>query len=396
MYTICMNYNRTIYNDLLNNIGVKPVTILFGARQVGKTTLLNRLMTEFKKPLYLAGDDPKSAALLEGKSAPELVSLLSSYDLVVIDEAQKIKDIGTILKLIADNLPHAKVVASGSSSFELANKLSEPLTGRNRKYYLYPLSVTELADAGGRVKTEQELTTSMLFGGYPQIANADSHEEKKRLLQELVGDYLFKDLFLFGDIRNGFAFKKLVQLLALRSGSEIAYAELAKEVGISRETVWGYITLLEQAFIVFRLLPLYTNKTKEINKSHKIFFYDSGVRNALIGNFEDFALRGDKGAVLENFFIAEKYKERAYARRDTELHFWRNRQGAEVDFVENTPTMSEVMAYECKWKASAKMPPSFRNLYPKAQWASITVNNVVEQLLREKDTNKVTKDFPSL
>lgn len=376
-----MNYTRAIYNDLLKNIGVKPITILFGARQVGKTTLLKELMKEFAKPLYLAGDDPKTATLLEGKSAAELVALLSSYDLVVIDEAQKIQDTGTVLKLIADNVPNAKVIASGSSSFELANKLSEPLTGRNRKYYLYPLSVPELTDAFGRVETEQELSTTMLYGGYPQIVSAKIPEEKKRLLQELVGDYLFKDLFLFGDIRNAFAFKKLVQLLALRSGSEISYAELAKEVGISRETVWNYVTLLEQTFIVFRLLPLYTNKTKEINKNHKIFFYDSGVRNALIGNFEDLSLRSDKGAVLENFFIAEKYKERAYTRRDTELHFWRNRQGGEIDFVENTPTMSKVTAYECKWKANAKMPVSFESLYPGAQWQSVTVDNVVEQLI---------------
>lgn len=383
MYTIPMNYHRTIYNDLLSNIGIKPITILFGARQVGKTTLLKMLMKEFTKPLYMAGDDPKSAVLLEGKSTNELVALLSAYDLVVIDEAQKIKDIGTILKLIADNLPNAKVVASGSSSFELVNKLSEPLTGRNRKYYLYPLSVPELAEAFGRIKTEQELNSAMLFGGYPQIVNAGSVEEKKRLLQKLVGDYLFKDLFLFGDIRNAFAFKKLVQLLALRSGSEISYAELAKEIGVSRETIWNYVTLLEQAFIVFRLLPLYTNKTKEINKNHKIFFYDSGVRNALIGNFEDLSLRGDKGAVLENFFIAEKYKERAYARRDTELHFWRNRQGAEVDFVENTTTMNEVVAYECKWKTNAKMPASFKNIYPEAKWESITIDSVVAQLLGE-------------
>ena len=173
----------------------------------------------------------------------------------------------------------------------------------------------------------------------------------------------------------------MVQLLALRTGSEISYAELSKEVGISRETVWGYVTLLEQAFIVFRLLPLYTNKTKEINKNHKIFFYDSGVRNALIGNFEDFSLRNDKGAVLENFFIAEKYKERAYARRDTELRFWRNRQGAEVDFVENTITMSEITAYECKWKTDAKIPLAFRKMYSQAQWKSITMNTVVERLL---------------
>ena len=373
-----MNYIRTIFNDVYENIGKKPILVLYGARQVGKTTLIKSIMTRFKNPLYLQGDDPKDALLLEGRSAKELSSAVSGYDIVVIDEAQRVKDIGITLKLIADNVEHAKVIATGSSSFDLANKLSEPLTGRNRKFYLYPLSIKELIGSSNVLTVKKNLEEYMTFGTYPQIASANTRQEKTVLIKELAGDYLFKDLFLFGDIRNSFAFEKLVKLLALRVGSEISYSELAKDVGINRETVLNYVNLLEQAFIIFRLTPLYTNKTKEINKSHKIYFYDVGIRNALIGNTDPLELRLDKGAIFENFFIAEKIKERAYTGRDSEIHFWRNRQGAEVDFVESSDMNKNIIAYECKWKEKASAPVSFKNSYPQAKFTSINTQNIVE------------------
>src|SRR3990167_5716525 len=297
-----MNYLRTIFNQLYENIGKKPILVLYGARQVGKTTLIKSILTKFSNTLYLQGDDPKEAMLLEHRSAKELSDLVSGYELTVIDEAQRVKDIGVTLKLIADNVKDVRVIATGSSSFELANKLNEPLTGRNRKFYLYPLSIKEVVDAYGKREVSKELDSAMTFGLYPAIVNATSREEKAILIKELSVDYLFKDLFLFGDIRNSFAFEKLVKLLALRIGSEISYTELAKEVGVSRDTIYNYVNLLEQAFIVFRLTPLFTNKTKEVNKSHKIYFYDTGMRNALIGNADPIDIRPDKGAIFENFF----------------------------------------------------------------------------------------------
>lgn len=383
-----MNYTRTIFEPLLKNIGEKPIVILFGARQVGKTTLIKEIIKRYKSPLYLEGDDPKNAALLEGRSSLELSKIVSGHDLIVIDEAQRVKNIGVVLKLIADNVPGVNVVATGSSAFELANKLSEPLTGRNRKFFLYPLSIPEVVDAYSKINTEKQIEDYLTFGMYPQIVHASGREEKIRLIKELTGDYLFKDLFLFGGIRNSFAFEKLVKLLALRVGSEISYSELAKEVGINRDTIWNYITLLEQAFIIFRLTPLYTNKTKEINKSHKIYFYDVGIRNALVGNFDSLELRSDKGAVFENFFIAEKMKEHAYAGRYTEVHFWRNRAGAEIDFVESTPTNDQVYAYECKWKDVSTAPLSFRTLYPDAHFISITTLNIVDHFVKKVELKK--------
>ncbi len=373
-----MNYARTIFNQLYDNIGKKPILVLYGARQVGKTTLIKSIMSEFPNSLYLQGDDPKEVLLLEHKSAKELSELVSGYDLVIIDEAQRVKDIGVTLKLIADNVENVRVIATGSSSFELANKLNEPLTGRNRKFYLYPLSIKELVDAYGKMQVNKEIDSYLTFGMYPAIVNAVSREEKAILVRELAVDYLFKDLFFFGDIRNSFAFEKLVKLLALRVGSEISYTEIAKEVGVSRDTIYNYVNLLERAFIIFRLIPLYTNKTKEINKSHKIYFYDIGIRNAVIGNADPIEIRPDKGAIFENFFIAEKIKERAYHMHLSDVHFWRNRQGSEIDFVEVMNSSKEIFAYECKWKEIVSAPNSFKTIYPDARFECITTENIVD------------------
>ncbi len=378
-----MNYVRTIFNQLYENIGKKPILVLYGARQVGKTTLIKSIIAKFSNTLYLQGDDPKEALLLLHRSAKELSELVSGYELVVIDEAQRVKDIGITLKLIADNVKQVQVIATGSSSFELANKLNEPLTGRNRKFYLYPLSIKEVVDAYGKIQASKELDSFMTFGMYPAIVNAIGRGEKATLIKELAGDYLFKDLFLFGDIRNSFAFEKLAKLLALRIGSEISYTELAKEVGVSRDTIYNYINLLEQAFIVFRLTPLYTNKTKEINKSHKIYFYDIGIRNALIGNTDPIDVRPDKGAIFENFFIAEKIKERAYSMRSSDIHFWRNRQGSEVDFVESVSASKEIFAYECKWKEKIAKPISFKKAYPNSHFECITTENIVAHFIKK-------------
>jgi predicted AAA+ superfamily ATPase len=373
-----MKYIRTITEDIKDNLSKKPIIVLYGARQVGKTTLVKTIMSDFENPLYLMGDDPKDVLLLEKRSGKELSQLVAGHDLVVIDEAQRVENIEIILKLIADNNPDAKVIATGSSSFDLANKVSEPLTGRNRKFYLYPLSLGEVVRAYGAINIKKQLETYITFGMYPQIVRAQSRAEKALLSKELVNDYLFKDLFLFGDIRNAFAFEKLVKLIALRVGSEISYTELAKEIGISRDTVLNYVTLLEQSFIIFRLTPLYTNKTKEVNKKHKIYFYDTGIRNAILGAHDPLGLRQDKGALFENFFIAEKVKQKAYAGASHEIHFWRNRQDGEVDFVESYNQGEKIFAYECKWKEIVGSPVSFKNLYPNAKFKSVNLENIVD------------------
>jgi len=375
-----MKFTRQITDHITENLGKKPILVLYGARQVGKTTLTKTIMSEFKNPLYLQGDDPKDSAFLQAKSGEELRTLLSGHDLIVIDEAQRIHNVGIVLKLIADNVPNAKVIATGSSSFELANKVTEPLTGRNRKIHLYPLSIQELVNSTSSLAVKKQLEDLLTFGMYPQIVNADSRQDKALLVKELANDYLFKDLFLFGDIRNAFAFEKLVKLLALRVGSEVSYTELAKEVGISRSTIETYVKLLEQSFIIFKLTPLYTNKTKEINKNHKIYFYDTGMRNAVLGAFEPLELRQDKGAVFENFFIAEKMKQHSYQQRDSQVHFWRGRQGGEVDYLEYNQSEDILESFECKWSRGASVPRAFETQYPKAKFTVVTINTIVELL----------------
>lgn len=380
-----MQFIRQIEADFLKAVVKKPVTILYGARQVGKTTFVKAMLSHFGKTLYMQGDDPRDKDLLQNRSTVELKSLTQGYSLLIVDEAQQVENIGTTLKLLADNVPELRIIATGSSSFELANKLNEPLTGRNRKFYLFPLSIPELVAALELRTLENNLETYIRFGSYPEVILAEAEEEKKEALQHLTMDYLFKDLFQFSHIKNPFIFEKLIRLLALRIGSEVSYAELAKEIGISRDTVYSYITLLEQAFIVFRLTPLYSNKIKEINKNHKIYFYDTGIRNAILRAFDPLDLRTDKGALFENFFIAEKVKEWTYSKRETEIHFWRNRQGSEVDFVESkrngSGDVKEIVAYECKWKDSSKMPLAFEHLYPAAHFQAVTAQNIVKLMM---------------
>lgn len=385
-----MNYIRTIESQILEHIMKKPITIIYGARQVGKTTLTQKIMGNFEKPLYIAGDDPKMSPMLSGKSGSELRAVLAGYDLVVIDEAQKIQDIGTILKLIADQGLGIPVIATGSSAFELANKISEPLTGRNRKYKLYPLSLPELVLAYGELLVKNHLAEYIIYGNYPAVVAESTIADKKNQVKELARDYLFKDLFLFGDIRNPFALQKLLQLLALQIGSEVSYAQLAKELGISRETVVNYVDLLERAFIIFRLTPLYTNKIKEINKNHKIYFYDTGIRNAILGNFDDLALRNDRGALFENYFIAEKLKQMDYGDSDLQPHFWKGRQDGEIDFVVSDGMYQHMFAYECKYNDTAKIPSAFHKQYPNAEFSVVTLQNIVEHFVAPDTHNEVS------
>lgn len=376
-----MFYKRQITSKIISLLGFKPVIMLFGARQIGKTTTVKEILKEFKNPLYISCDNKLERDKFENRGTEEIMPLIAGYDIVVFDEAQVVQNIGTTLKLIADNIDKTKtqIIATGSSSFELGNKLNEPLTGRNTKLTMFPLSVAELVEAYGKLNVNSNLNNYLTYGTYPGILSQESVNLKIKALEDLTQDYLYKDLFNLGDIRNRFAFQKVVHHLALRIGSEISYEDIAKDVGVSAATVQHYVDLLEDAFIVFRIRPYFTNKIKEISKNHKVYFYDNGIRNAIIGNYEDIQNRPDKGQLFENFVISEKVKSIVYSESKTILNFWRKRAGdSEVDLLETTVHSGVQKSYEIKWNKTAKLPESFINIYGEKPFEVITTNNVVE------------------
>jgi uncharacterized protein len=372
-----MKYIRSVQKKLTDVLGNKPVTILFGARQVGKTTVVKELLTHFTKPLYIACDDPVARRAIENKGSADLERLVRGHDIVVLDEAQVVENIGVSLKLLADANLQTPIIATGSSSFELANKLNEPLTGRNTKTYMFPLSLAELVRSSSELEVERSLDSYITYGLYPAIAAESGTEKKQKMLLDLTRDYLYKDLFTLGDIRNPFAFQKVVQQLALRIGSEVQYEDIAKNVGISSQTVQHYVDLLEQAFIVFRIRPYFTNKTNEITKNHKVYFYDTGICNSVVGNFTELDLRADKGHLFENFFVAEKMKQFLSDEQTGSLNFWRKKIGAEIDLLETHLQHGVQKAYEVKWIASATLPRSFRSAYGDVPFEVVTRDSIV-------------------
>ena len=381
-----MNFTRIQYNTIKKLFFKKQIIILYGARQVGKSTLSKLILKDFREEetLFLSCDDSVVRSKLENTNAEQLLSLIAHKKVVVIDEAQMVPDIGITLKLLADTIPNnVQIIATGSSSFDLANKINEPLTGRNLKFYLYPLSLYELYTQMEKIDIQKNLSNLILYGMYPSIVTEKNVDTKIIFLKNLTEDYLFKDILNYDKIKNTAVIKKLVVLLALRTGSEISYPDLAKNLGISRETVNTYVDILEQAFIVFRLRPFFSNKEKEINKSHKIYFYDTGIRNALLGNFDELTLRSDTGALFENFFIAEYYKMHNYKGNLSDINFWKSYGTGEIDLVESFKQGQTVQAFECKYTdAKSKTPKAWLEKYPNNRVIVINKDNIVEFFLK--------------
>lgn len=354
--------------------------VLIGARQVGKSTLLRHLVDgREEKLLELNCDDPDVRAMLAGANMSTLRILTGDAKIVFIDEAQRVDNIGIVLKMMVDNMPSVQLLVSGSSSLDLRNRLDEPLTGRKYEYYLYPLSVKECYDAFGLVGLRQNLYRRIIYGSYPDVVtHADNARE---LLVNLADSYLYKDLLSFDSVRRPELLDKLLIALALQVGSEVSYNELAKTVGIDAKTVEKYIGLLEKCFVIFRLGAFSRNPRNEIQKSRKIYFYDTGVRNAIIRNFATVDLRDDMGALWENYFIAERVKYNHYRGRFAMSFFWRTINGAEVDYVEIED--GHVKGFELKWnprKASVKAPRFFTESYGD-DFNVITPDNYVEFLM---------------
>lgn len=349
------------------------ILLVLGPRQVGKTTLITNLCESQGEYLFLNGDDFDTQVLLENAGELRLKQLIGPNKTVFIDEAQRIPNIGLTLKIIHDRIKGVRILVSGSSALELSSTVNEPLTGRKWEHFLFPISWSELVDDAGFLKARQQLEIRLVYGMYPEVIENLGNEQN--LLKQLANSYLYKDLLNYQGIRKPEVLSKLLVTLALQVGSEVSYNELANLLRIDRATVEQYIGLLEQAFVVFRLPPFSRNVRTEISSSRKVYFYDNGIRNAVIDNYNPLTLRNDVGALWENFLISERMKANHYNDHYGKRYFWRTHAQQEIDYLEEYGGC--LYAYEFKWnpKAKARFPKTFREAYPDAPTEVISIDN---------------------
>jgi predicted AAA+ superfamily ATPase len=322
---------------------------------VGKTTLVKNILTAYPNDgRYFNCEILSVQKNLETLEPEKIKAFFGEYKLIVLDEAQKIPNIGMVLKIMIDAYPDMQIIATGSSSFELANTISEPLTGRHFTFTLYPLSVHEINGGQGASFIESKLESLLRFGSYPEVFSLSIDNARERL-DEIASDYLYKDVLAFEGMRKSDTIKNLLQLLALQLGQEVSYAELAQQLGVNRITVQRYLDILEKSFVVFRLRAFSRNQRKEISKSVKVYFYDLGLRNSIIQNYNDLDLRTDKGALWENFCIIERQKMNALHRSQANMYFWRTYTQKEVDYIEESE--GQIRGYEFKWNAEKSFSP---------------------------------------
>lgn len=355
--------SRIIQQEIEKNLFKNKVLLLIGARQIGKTTLLKQVLLNCReKSLWLNADESDVKRKLENATtSTQLLQLFGNAKLIVIDEAQQVEDIGLKLKLIIDTNPELQIIAIGSSAFELLQKSNEPLTGRKKEYHLYPISFSEMVNHTSLLTEQRLLENRLIYGSYPEVINNPGNE--KEVLKEITNSYLYKDVLRYDGIKKASVIDKLLVALALQVGSEVSYNELAKTIGnINSATVEKYIDLLEKAFVVYKLPALSRNLRNEIKKGKKIYFYDNGIRNAIINNFNPLALRNDKGALWENFLMSERMKKNSYAKHFCNTYFWRTFDQAEVDYIEEYDGALHI--FEFKWKSNnKKVPASLLNSY---------------------------------
>ena len=372
-----MKIKRNLLSILKNDLEkTKKGLVIYGPRQVGKTTLVNDLLKEFKWNTLILNGDQRGPwwELLISRELSKLTLLVSGYDTVFIDEAQRIPEIGLSLKILLDNFPKLKIIVTGSSSLDLASKISEPLTGRIYSYKLFPISQKELRFANTSYEMETQIEERLIYGSYPEVFSLKSAQEKTKYLENLTNNYLYKDLLEFGDIRNSSKIHDLLKLLAFQIGSQVSISELSNALKINRTTVDRYIDLLEKSFIIFRLSGFSRNLRKEVTKMDKIFFYDTGIRNSMIGNLNLLNSRDDVGKLWENFLIVERMKKLSYEQKMFSQYFWRLSSGAEIDLIEETE--GKLYSFEFKYgKKFAKTPSSWTVGYPKATSALINKGN---------------------
>lgn len=368
--------NRKLKPIIESKIATGKAILVIGPRQVGKTTLINEVL-DGKDFLFLDGDDPTTRQLLTNPNTEQLKDLIKDKPFVFLDEAQRIENIGITLKIIVDQIKSTQVFVSGSSSFEISNLTSEPLTGRKWEYTLYPISWQEFENHVGVLKATQQLPLRLVYGMYPEIIKNTGNEFG--LLKQLTESYLFKDVLAYQAIRKPDVVKNLLKALAHQVGSEVSLRELSNLLSVDAKTVSSYINILEQAYVIFRLGSFSRNLRNEIKTNQKIYFYDNGILNTLKGNLNPLETRNDIGSLWENFLISERIKKNEYSQSLAEIYFWRTKQQQEIDFVENVG--GKITGYEFKWNPTAKVktPNSFINSY-NADFQIISSDNFREFL----------------
>ena len=351
---------RDITPVIKNDFNNGKVIVLKGPRQVGKTTLVNSLLKDIPF-LFLDGDDAVVSDTFANAKTETLKNIIANYKYVFIDEVQRIPNIDLKLKIIVDQIKNVQVIVNGSSAFDINYVTQEPLTGRKFEYRLYPISCNEFESNVGFIKAQQQLELRLLYGMYPDVINNFGNEYE--ILKNLVSSYLYKDVLSLAGIRKSEVLEKILQALAFQVGSEVSYNEIAQLVGVDKNTVNNYIDLLEKAFVIFRLNSFNKNLRNEIKSNRKIYFYDNGVRNMLIGNFNSLEFRQDKGAIWENFLVSERLKMLSYTQSLSKPYFWRTTQQQEIDYIETNA--DEVKAFEFKWSSNKKikLPKSFQDAY---------------------------------
>ncbi len=373
---------RVIQDKINERIEPGKAIIIYGARRVGKTVLLRKIVSEYRegKTLLLNGEDFDVQTMLANRSVANYRHLFDGIKLLAIDEAQNIVDIGNVLKLIVDELPGICVIASGSSSFDLLNKTGEPLVGRSVRFYLSALSYQEIATVENRFETSQNLETRLLYGTYPEVVTMGSNERRIEYLHDIAESYLLKDILTVDGVKNAGKMKNLLRLIALQVGSEVSYDELGKQLGMSKNTVERYLDLLSKVFVVYRIGAFARNLRKEVCKAGKWYFCDTGIRNAIINDFSPLALRNDTGHLWENYFISELRKYNFNNLKHNDLYFWRTYDKQELDLVEEHN--GEIRAMEIKWgQKHPFLPKIFADTYYVDEYLVVNKDNYFQVLL---------------
>jgi len=371
---------RILEKTITKELFKKKIIIIYGARQVGKTTLAKEIIKNTKKKTkYIDCDLFENRQILSSQNLSKLKKFLSPHDLIVIDEAQRVKNIGLNLKIIHDHCPEIQIIATGSSSFDLANEINEPLTGRAFDYMLPPLSLEEIKQKLDNLELMENLENLLIFGSYPDIFD-ENRERAEKILNSIASNYLYKDILEFERLKKPDQLLNMLQLLALQIGGEVSFSEIGGKLGLNTVTVQKYINLLEKTFVIFSLGGFSRNLRKEIRRSPKIYFWDLGIRNSLIRNFNPLNLRSDIGSLWENFCIAERMKFNLNNQRFINTYFWRNYYGQEIDYIEERG--GELNAFEFKWNENkkTKIPKMFSDTYPGSNFSFINKGNFDEFL----------------